>query len=266
VRAGPDDTSPYATAVPDGRHLDEVGRDPGRLRIGFHTASAINANPHPSAVAAVEAAARLLEGLGHDVEPVQSPVDDASLARDFLTSWFVYVAWSVRMAQKHGATDADFEEETLLMASFGRRTSGVDLCDAIERRHSYVQDLAGFHRRYDLLLTPTIAGPPVKIGAFNPSPSERSFARALLRTRTSGLLSHLGIVERMIQQNLGWVPYTQLANITGRPAASVPLYWTEEGLPLGVQFVAKPGGEGLLLRLAAQLEAAHPWVDRRPVL
>jgi Asp-tRNA(Asn)/Glu-tRNA(Gln) amidotransferase A subunit family amidase len=243
-----------------------VGRDPGRLRIGFTTASAVNPRPHPAAVAAVEAAARLLEELGHDVEPVTSPVDDAALARDFLTSWFVYVAWSVDMARRHGATDAHFEDDTLFMAAFGRRTSGVELCDSIERRHTYVQQLAAFHSGHDLLLTPTIAMPPVEIGSLDASPFEQSVAGFLLRTRSAGLLRHLGVVDNLIQQNLSWVPYTQLANITGRPAASVPLYWTEEGLPLGVQFVAKPGGEGLLLRLAAQLEAAQPWADRRPDL
>jgi Asp-tRNA(Asn)/Glu-tRNA(Gln) amidotransferase A subunit family amidase len=266
VLAGADPTSPYTAAIPSEGFLGEVGRDPGRLRIGFHTASAINPDPHPAAVAAVEEAARLLTGLGHTVEPVCSPVDDAALARDFLTSWFVYVAWSVDMARKHGATDADFEDDTLLMAAFGRKTSGVELCDSIENRHSYVRQLAAFHQDYDLLLTPTIARPPVRIGALDPGPGERAVARLMLRTRSAGLLGRFGVVENVIQQNLAWVPYTQLANITGRPAASVPLYWTPDGLPLGVQFVAAPGGEGVLLRLAAQLEGAQPWADRSPDL
>ena len=96
VLAGPDATVPYAPAMPTGRFLDEVGQDPGRLRIGFHTNSAINANPHPSAIAAVTEAAKLLESLGHDVEPVAAPFDDAALARDFLNIWFVYAAYRGR--------------------------------------------------------------------------------------------------------------------------------------------------------------------------
>lgn len=73
-----------------------------------------------------------------------------------------------------------------------------------------------------------------------------------------------GILDDLIQASLGWVPYTQLANLTGRPAISVPLHWTQNGLPLGVQFVGKLGADGELLQLAAQLEEANPWAHRYP--
>ncbi|MFO7165604.1 MAG: amidase family protein, partial [Mycolicibacterium hassiacum] len=79
---------------------------------------------------------------------------------------------------------------------------------------------------------------------------------------TAGVLRFTRIADDMIDKNLAWVPYTQLANITGRPAISLPLHWTDDGLPLGVQFVAPLGGESLLIRLAAQLEQAMPWADR----
>ncbi len=88
--------------------------------------------------------------------------------------------------------------------------------------------------------------------------------RATVATGSVGLARATGVVDQQISRNLGWVPYTQLANVTGRPAMSVPLHWTEDGLPLGVQFVAPPAGEGLLFRLAGQLERAAPWADRRP--
>jgi amidase len=104
------------------------------------------------------------------------------------------------------------------------------------------------------------------VGEFDlPVPLQR-VADALLKTRTARLLSLTKIVDDMIDQNLGWVPYTQLANLTGRPAISLPLHWTAEGVPMGVQFVAPLGGEGRLIRLAAQLEDALPWRERRPAL
>jgi amidase len=267
VLAGPDATVPYAPAMPTGRFLDEVGQDPGRLRIGFHTSSAINPSPHPSAIAAVTEAAKLLESLGHDVEPVPAPYDDAALARDFLSIWFVYAAYEVAEIRRlTGAGDDGFELDTLMMAALGRAISSVEHCAALERRHEHVRGLAAFHQNYDLLLTPTLAEPPPRIGQFDTPRALQPIARLLLRTHTTRLLPRLGAVDKMINDNLGWVPYTQLANLTGRPAASVPLHWTVDGLPLGVQFVAAPGGEALLLRLASQLEAAQPWAQRRPAL
>ena len=102
------------------------------------------------------------------------------------------------------------------------------------------------------------------MGAFDlPAPLARA-QLALLRVRAGGLLRFTPLVEQMISENLGWVPYTQLANLTGRPAMSVPLHWTSDGLPMGVQLVGRLGSDGLLLRLAAQLEQAAPWWDRRP--
>ncbi|MBX9979455.1 MAG: amidase, partial [Mycobacterium gordonae] len=85
---------------------------------------------------------------------------------------------------------------------------------------------------------------------------------ALIKTRTARLLRYTKIVDELVDKNLGWVPYTQLANLTGRPAISVPLHWTSDSLPLGVQFVAPLGGESLLISLAAQLEQAAPWSER----
>ncbi|GAA3395772.1 amidase [Cryptosporangium minutisporangium] len=268
VLVGPADDAPYLAAQPTGPLLDEVGREPGRLRIAVCTASGINPAPHPEVIAAAQGAAALLTGLGHEVvELDRQPVDDGALAADFLTTWFVACAQTVEDVRKvTGAPNALFEPDTLLMAAIGRATSPVVFARAIERRHEHTRRLATFHASYDLLLTPTTATPPPRIGFFDIPAPLRAGQRFFLATGTAGLLRHTGIVDRLVAENLSWVPYTQLANLTGRPAMTVPLHWTPDGLPIGVQFVGRLGAEPQLLRLAGQLEAAAPWADRRPAL
>jgi Asp-tRNA(Asn)/Glu-tRNA(Gln) amidotransferase A subunit family amidase len=265
--AGPDAFSAYAPALPERPLREEARLDPGRLRIGFLHTSAINPSPHPEAVGAVHGTASLLEDLGHHVEEVDAPHDDAALSRDFLSIWFAHVAADVEeVKQVTGSDDSGFEQDTLVMAALGRGLRAAELSAALARRDQHIAALARFHAEYDLLLTPTLADLPPEIGALDTPAALRPIVSLLLRTRTAGALSHVGVVDRMISENLGWVPFTQLANMTGRPAMSVPLHWTASGLPMGVQFVAPLRGEGRLLRLAAQLEQAHPWRDRRPIL
>lgn len=268
VLAGPTDVAPYLPGgIPPEGFLAELGREPGRLRIGATAASSIAGEPDPEARAALAGAVELLTGLGHDVVEVPMPVDDAQLARDFLTTWFVHCAVSVEEARKAtGAAESDFEPDTRVMAALGRATSATDFVKAVEGRHAHVRRLAAFHADHDLLLTPTTATPPPRIGAFDlPAPLAR-VQQTLLTVKAGGLLRFTPLVDQMISENLGWVPYTQLANLTGRPAMSVPLHWTPAGLPIGVQLVGRLGSEGELLRLAAQLEQAAPWWDRRPPL
>ncbi|MFI7585522.1 amidase [Spongisporangium articulatum] len=264
VLAGPDPAPPYVVAPPAQPYLAEVGREPGRLRVGVQTASALNPDLHPEAAAAARDAAEVLSGLGHEVEEASVDYDDAELARDFLLPWFVQVAVQQREALRDYRGRGGTELDTRVMAAIGRATSAPSLTETLNRWHGYVAALSAFHDRYDLLLTPALSQPPVKIGALATSPLERFGARLALGLRLGWILPHIGIVQTVIDKNLGWVPYTQLANLTGRPAMSVPLHWTGDGLPLGVQLVAGPGREGMLLRLAAQLEGARPWADRRP--
>lgn len=265
VMCGGEPFGPYVPSMPASPFASSVGSDPGTLRIGVRVPSAINPTPHPEAFAAAESAVRGLTDLGHHVEELpQAPYDDAALARDFLCTWFVYIARQVAEAKR--LTDAgneSFERDTLIMDALGRATSGVEYLDAVERRHEHTRRLTEFFESYDLLLTPTLATPPPKIGEFELPVALQYGADALLKTRTTRLLRATSIVDDMVDKNLGWVPYTQLANLTGRPAISLPLHWTPDGLPLGVQFVGPLGGEALLLQLAAQLEQALPWDARR---
>ena len=265
VIAGPEDVSAYLPALPGRRYLDELDHEPGRLRIGFTARSALRTAPHPESVRAVEQAARLLEDLGHDVEEVDPPVDDRRLGRDFMTIWFVHQALEVaRVKAATGAGDDGFEQDTRAMAALGRAVRGVTLQAADERRHESIAGLARLHATHDLVLTPTLGEPPIAIGSLALPAALRHGTEVLLRTRTLRVAKLAGIVDQIVARNLSWVPFTQLANVTGRPAISLPLHWTDDGLPLGVQFVGRLGAEGLLLRLARQLEQAAPWADRRP--
>ncbi|MDZ7884795.1 MAG: amidase [Mycobacterium sp.] len=264
VIAGGEPFGPYSPALAESSYASAVGQDPGTLRIGVRVPSAITPQPHREAYAAVETAIRALTDLGHHVEELPTaPFDDAELARDFLLTWFVYLAWEVDEAKRlSGAGDDAFERDTLIMAALGRATGSVDYVDAVQRRHEHTRRLSTYFESYDLLLTPTLATPPPRIGEFDLPAALARGADLLLKTRTAKLLRYTKIDDDMVDKNLGWVPYTQLANLTGRPAISLPLHWTADGLPLGVQFVAPLDGEALLIKLAAQLEEALPWSDR----
>ncbi len=262
---GPDAMSPFAPALPERPLLDGLDEAPGRLRIGWTTRCALREQAHPEAVRAVEHAAALLTDLGHEVEEVDPPHDDRQLAKDFLTIWFVHQANEIdRITRETGARDDGFEVDTRIMAALGRSFSGTDLQAADERRRLYIAALARFHADRDLLLTPTLGEPPIRIGSLDTPAHLRRIGEALLRTRTTGVLRRIGLVEQMVDANLAWVPYTQLANVTGRPAISLPLYRTPDGLPLGVQFLGRLRSEDLLLRLARQLELAAPWAQHLP--
>lgn len=266
VMAGSYSGGPYL--VERAKSYAEAARSvPKRLRIGYATASPIGTEVGPEAVAAVDGTVALLDELGHHVEPATTGIDERRLAEDFLTMWFAAAAEEVAEARRRtGARAEDFEFDTRIMAAVGGSTPASNYIAAHARWAEYASGLAEFHERYDLLLTPTLAHPPARIGELATPRWMRRAGEVLLATRTAWIAGRAGFVDRVVDDNLGRTPYTQLANITGRPAISLPLHWTASGLPLGVQFVAPLGGEGLLLALANELEQARPWFDRQPPL
>ncbi len=260
---GPDSGAPYDGARPTTSFAETVNQRPGKLRIGYSCSSAINASPDPEAIAAVESAAALLTELGHEVEEVAPPHDDEALARDFLTIWFAQLHGQVADVKRRlGSPDSHFEADTLATAELGRVAGLRALLQSLANVNEYTRALAGFHETHDLFLTPTLARPPLAVDELTTSAALQRAARVVARTRTGKVLAATGVLDQLIADNLGWVPYTQLANLTGRPAISVPLHWTAAGLPLGVQLVGGLGSDGLLLQLAAQLEEAQPWFHR----
>ncbi len=264
---GPEIGSLYHLAPPERPYLEEVSREPGRLKIGFTARSPIGTEVHPEAVKAVEDAARLLESLGHQVEPAEPQLDGMQLAQDFILMWFAQCAATVEEIKRLTACgNGGFELDTLAMAAFGRSTTAAEYAAGYIRWNDYSRKLGEFHQKYDLLMTPTMALPPAKVGEIVTPAWQHVAMKILMALGLSRLILKSGMIEQMARNNLKWVPFTQIGNLTGVPAMSVPLHWTAEGLPMGVHFVAKHSGEGLLFRLAGQLEKARPWFDKRPAL
>ncbi|MGA5293549.1 amidase [Streptomyces koyangensis] len=266
LTARPDPGGPYLAARPELPYA-ELARRPRPLRIGFTTRSPIGTEVDPHAVAAVDETAKLLAHLGHEVEPAEPEIDHRQLALDFLAMWTTQLAQTVdEIRRTTGAGPDDFELDTHLLAAAGRSLPAPRYFAAHQRWNTYSRQLAAFHDRYDLLLTPTLARPPVRLGELDTPAPVRTLARGLMKVGLLGTLAGTKAWERAVIANLAATPYTQLANITGRPAMSVPTYRTPEGLPLGTQFVGPLGGEGTLLALAAQIEAERPWAQLEPEL
>jgi amidase len=238
---GPGD---MAVAPPPLRpYVDEVGADPGRLRIGL-LAKNPHGNLHPDCEAAVRDAAALLESLGHHVdEAYPAALDDPSASRTFGVRWCTQARRALlALGNTVGReiTADDVEPLTWLMADAGNSFSALDYASALYASMQYTRRIASWWEEgWDLLLTPTLGMPPPRLGELMNPDGGAAKVEAL-------------------------VPYTTHFNVTGQPAISLPLHWNDEGLPIGVQLVAGFGREDVLFRVASQLEAAHPWADRRP--
>jgi amidase len=261
VAAGPMPGDPYVAPPPARPYVEEVGADPGRLRVGLlTTAPGGMAVVHPDCVAAAENAARTLEALGHHVE-VSHPaaLDLPDWSPHFMSLWSAGIAlvldsWSNRTGAVIGPDDV--EPLTWALAELARAVPSTALLRSLDwllRTTRLVTEWwdppdsgaspASPGRGFDLLLTPTLAEPPVPLGTFDAAPGNplAGFMRAA-----------------------SFTPFTPPVNVTGQPAISLPLSQTADGLPVGVQLVAAYGREDFLLRVAAQLEEAVPWAQRRP--
>jgi amidase len=268
ILAGPNQGDPFVTTSPETSFRELAERDPGVLRIGYSTRSPVDTPVHPEAVRAVENAVQTLRSLGHEVVEAEPDYDGQALARCYLNMYFGQVAATLDQARETGARDDEFELLTRTLAAFGRGLTSASYINSHRQWNQFSQALGTFYQQHDLYLTPAIAHPPIRHEQAELPPGQ---ARALRWLTASGLLPMLArwgvmdnMVEDMARKNLTYVPFTQLANLTGTPAMSVPLHWTDEGLPLGVQFCGPSASEPLLLQLASQLEQAQPWAHKRP--
>src|ERR1700736_165001 len=242
---GPEPTSLYVAPAPERPFLQEVGRDPGRLRIAFTDKSPYGDAIDPEIAAAVRDVAKLLAGLGHHIEERAPPLA-ADPAVVMSTIVAANTALNVRLAeQRHGRamTDSDFEILTLASAHNAQKATATDYVAAQLGAFQISRALVTFFESCDVFLCPTLCSPPLRIGELDTMSQD---------------LSHIAPVLRR------YMPATSMFNMSGQPAMSVPLAWNSAGLPLGMMFAARFGDEAGLFRLAAQLEQARPWKHKLP--
>lgn len=245
---GPAPGDPYVAPPPLRPYTDEVGADPGKLRIALWTETVIEQDADPEVIAAARAGAKALEGLGHEIEePDMSALQSLDMVEPFLVRWAAGQAQALAQLGTVGGQPIgpdEVEPLTWALAEIGRSRSAGEYLEAVGQHQVLSRMIAAIYESgFDLLLTPTLGEPPPPLGSFDDSGPDpmAAFERAFL----SGC-------------------FTAAFNATGQPAISLPLHWSEDGLPIGVQLVAPLGREDLLLRVAAQLEQAVPWADRIP--
>ena len=264
---GPDIGAPYFLPAPEEPYLKAIEQPPQPLRIAFNTKSPLGTPVHPECVRAVEDAARLLEGLGHQVEEAAPEVNGKAIADGYIAMYFGEVAADIAALEPvlgRKPRPGDVEDQTWVIGLLGRAYSAGEFVTSLREWNHAARAMGAFHQTYDLYLIPTLAEPPVKIGAMQPKPAERAAMKVVNKFGLGRVIKMSGLPDKIATEGLSNAPFTQLANLTGQPAMSVPLYWTEDGLPCGVQFVAPLGDEATLFKLAAQLEKERPWFDRRP--
>jgi amidase len=243
--AGPAPGDPYSAPPPARPFRDEVGAPPERLRIGLRTRRQDGERSHPECERAVAEAGRLLESLGHHVEPVDLPALDEPIDGAFGIVMCVAIARELeRWSAKTGATITadDVEPGNLFLAQMGADVTAVAYAGAIEAMQAWSRGVAAWWNDYDLLVTPTSPELPVPLGELAPTNPDPA------------VMTRMGVLTTFM------IPF----DVTGQPAISLPLHWSDAGLPVGVQLVAAYAREDMLLRVSAQLEQAAPWADRHP--
>jgi amidase len=234
VMAGYETGDPWWAPPPERPFAEEVGRDPGKLRVALTFSPPIDAPVASECVAAAEETAALLSELGHDVEEATPSWGSDELFGLFMQVWQVGPALSGKPAEL-------FEPMNRVLIEAATNTNAVDYVRSTAQLRGLARSIVAFWNDYDVVLTPTLAQPPPEIGAVIVEDPWESF-------RLAGRFT----------------AFTQIANVTGLPAVSLPLHWSDDGLPIGSQLIGGPAAEATLFRVSAQLEQARPWRDRRP--
>ncbi len=244
--AGPAPGDPYMAPPPSKPFLEQVHTEPRKLRIAIATRAFSDVPVHQDCINAANDAGKLCEALGHIVEPASPTFKSDQLDRDYHRLFAVGATANIR--QRAQAIDRPldpdgFERITWKMMALAEQLSATDYVQLLNRLHAICREIGSFFETYDLLLTPTLAQPPVPLGHLDM------------------MMDDLDTYNDRLWR---FAAFTYQFNVTGQPAMSVPLSWNEANLPIGVQFVGRYGDEATLYQVAGQLERAQPWHHQRP--
>lgn len=242
VSAGPDLGCPYSPMQHESYSKFVLEQTKEKFKIAFSTETLYPTDVDIACKKAVSDAAALCESLGHDVVEASPKVDASNFTRFFTTIWISMVGWMIKdWSKKTGRKPSPelFEPHTWKMFEAQARLDPSDFLVAVDQMHAFAREIAPFFEDYHVLLTPTSTRPPCPLGYFDFNPDYPREA-----------------TERM--ENIP--RFTAIANVTGQPAISLPTYWTNEGLPIGIQLLGRYGDEPTLFKLASQMERAKPWV------
>ena len=246
--------------------LQETAVAPGRMRIAFSYDPGLGKTLHPENRKALEATTAALDRLGHEVVEVRLPLPPESFIESYGSLLSADVAGTLRLAQTilgREATSDDVELPTWVVAKMGEAQSAADVASALWTMQTFSRHWLAWASSFDVLLTPTVGVPPLPIGSYKLSTMQRQGLKLLTALPAGALLSQRSKVVEAFAPAFEAAPYTMVANVTGQPSMSLPLHWTEDGLPMGMLFTGKTGDEAALFRLAAQLEREIPWRERR---
>lgn len=250
-------------------YLDATKIPPNRLNIAFTTQSPLGTKVDPDCIGAVEKAVNLLKNLGHHVEEAKPEYDGNSLAKAFMMMCFQETANEINDLKKiigRNLVKGDIEPLTFTFGLLGKAYHAEEFAKYKNLWSQTELVMEQFHKRYDLFLTPTLAVVPPLAGELKASPGQQILMDTVNYFSLGKLLKISGLVDKLIIKSFSKMPYTQMPNLTGQPAMSVPLYWTHDQIPIGVQFIAAKGNEILLFKLASQLENIEPWFNKHPSL
>ncbi len=262
---GPDSLAPYAARPPRDGFAAAAAREPGKLSLAVYRRSPLGLDISSDTLAALDTAIALAREGGHTVEEIDLPMIDRAFMADFCRVVAASTAGALRgEALRTGRTvTGDVERGTRIVARLGELLSGGEIYAAVERLHAAARALIVATARFDAVLMPIIAHPPVPVGGMDAKGTDAFLEGVLDTLRLTWLLRFGPFIDQLMDKSLWFTHWPAIQNVTGQPSIALPVHVTPSGLPLGVQAAGRPGDEETLFSLAAQMERLSGWRSRR---